>query len=479
MKKTIIGLVGALGVLGLVFAAGKYQGAAVARENAKTVALAGAPGTAPLRQQDPQLQRAMEFFSTGGIPGDRWTEGETMYPHVAPGAHFAASLLYYPGTEELQPDEMRVTFMGSTYYPSQSQSGMSILVELGNGENLVFDLGIGSLRNYNSMRVPFNTIDHVFLTHLHMDHMSDLAYFMMFRPIQSGWVPLNVYGPSGSEPKYGTAHMVEHMMEMTQWHRDSFHGWPIGDGYETAVHEFDYMDEGGVVYENSGVRITHWPTSHTKDGATSYRLDWNGRSLCYTGDNRPNSLTIKHCQGVDMLISEIQTATPSLTAVALGMPPAMAAYTIDTSHSPGYGVGYICKEAGPKVCVATHYSYEAIFNNETVAEVRHHWKGAFAFGAPDLIVFNVHGDDNVWWREGVATESAQTPLPVFDSEMITFPAPRHQVYDVINATIEANEIDPALWYPADHMPELIREWPLTKDLTIPNPFAGPRASADE
>jgi len=420
-----------------------------------------------------EMKKAMEFFSTAGIPGDKWLEGETMHPHVFPASHFNSTMLYYPGTEELQPDEVRVTFMGSTYYPNQSQSGMSIFVELGNGDNFVFDLGIGSLRNYNSFSIPFNTIDKIFITHLHMDHLSDLPYFMMFRPIQGGWTPLQIYGPSGSEPQYGTAHMVEHMMKMTSWHQDSFNAWPIGEGYDPIVHEFNYMKEGEVIYDKDGVKIKHWPTSHTKDGATSYRLDWNGRNICITGDNRPNSLTIKYCNGVDMLISEVQTATVSLSSIALGMPPALAAYTIDTSHTPAYGLGYICKEAKPKVCVATHYSYDDVFNNETVAEVRTHWKGAFAFGAPDLVTFNIYGDGKVWWREGVAAESSQTPRPKMKTEIIKFPAPKHQVYDVINETIEANEIDPNLWYPKGHKPDLVREWPLTKDIEMPNPFAKP------
>ena len=422
-------------------------------------------------EPDPKLKEAKAFFEVAGNPGKRWIEGETMVPHVAPAKHFKSTMLYYPGTEELQPDEVRVIFMGSTYYPTQSQSGMSIFVELGNGENVLFDLGIGSLRNYNSFSIPFNTINHIFFTHLHMDHMSDLPYFMMFRPIQGGWTPLHIYGPSGSEEQYGISHMVHHMMKMTAWHQDSFHGWPIGDGYKPAVHEFDFMDEGGVAYEQNGVKITHWPTSHTKDGATSYRLDWNGRSLCYTGDNRPNSLTIKHCKGVDMLISEAQSATVSLSAQVLGMPPAMAAYTVDNAHTPGYGLGYICKKAQPKVCVATHYSYDDIFNNEMVAEVRHHFKGAFAFGAPDLVTFNIHSDGKVWWREGVAGDSSQTPKPVFKTKTIKFPAPKHQVYDVINDTVEANEIDPKKWYPRGHRPDLVKEWPLTEDVEIPNPFA--------
>ncbi len=268
--------------------------------------------------QEDELQKAMQFFGTAGIPSDKWTEGETMSPHVMPAKHFKAAMLYYPGTEDLQPDEVRVIFMGSTFYPNQSQSGMSIFVELGNGDNFVFDLGIGSLRNYNSFSVPFNAINHVFFTHLHMDHMSDLPYFMMFRGFMGGWTPLSIYGPSGSEPKYGIDHMINRMMEMTAWHQDSFNGFPIGEGYNPVVHEFDYMDEGGVAYDRNGVKITHWPTSHTKDGASSHRLDWNGRSLCYTGDNRPNSLTIKYCKGVDMLISEVQTATISLTSQAQG-----------------------------------------------------------------------------------------------------------------------------------------------------------------
>ena len=134
----------------------------------------------------PEMQKAMEFFTTAGNPAGKWTEGETMVPHVAPSAKFFSTMLYYPGTEELADDEIRVTFMGSTYYPTQSQSGMSIFVELGNGDNFVFDMGIGSLRNYNSFSIPFNTINKVFITHLHMDHISDLPYFMMFRPIQGG-----------------------------------------------------------------------------------------------------------------------------------------------------------------------------------------------------------------------------------------------------------------------------------------------------
>ncbi len=63
------------------------------------------------QQPTPEMLKAQGFFENAGIPGDRWVEGETMVPHVAPGRHFNATMLYYPGTEELQAGEVRVIFI--------------------------------------------------------------------------------------------------------------------------------------------------------------------------------------------------------------------------------------------------------------------------------------------------------------------------------------------------------------------------------
>ncbi len=93
-------------------------------------------------QPTPEMQKAIEFFGQAGNPEGRWIEGETMVPHVEAASHFNAAMLYYPGTEELQDNEIRVSFMGSTYYPSQDQSGMSIYVELGNGDRFVLTWGL-------------------------------------------------------------------------------------------------------------------------------------------------------------------------------------------------------------------------------------------------------------------------------------------------------------------------------------------------
>ena len=73
------------------------------------------------------------------------------------------------------------------------------------------------------------------------------------------------------------------------------------------------------------------------------------------------------------------------------------------------------------MCVATHCSYD-IFNNKSVAQVSRHFKGAFAFGAPDLVTFNIHGDGMVWRREALAADSWQTPQKI-DGGRLSRPRP--------------------------------------------------------
>ena len=75
---------------------------------------------------------------------------------------------YYPGTEELGQDEIRIVACG-TGMPSarRSQAATCFLVELGNGEKLLFDIGSGSHANLTALMIPSDFLRKVFITHLH------------------------------------------------------------------------------------------------------------------------------------------------------------------------------------------------------------------------------------------------------------------------------------------------------------------------
>ena len=108
---------------------------------------------------------------------------------------------YYPGTEELKADEIRVIACG-TGLPSarRGQAATCFLVETGNGEKFIFDIGSGSMANLAALMIPYQYLDKVFLTHLHTDHMGDLDSLWA-----GGWTAgrpnaLKVWGPSGMTP---------------------------------------------------------------------------------------------------------------------------------------------------------------------------------------------------------------------------------------------------------------------------------------
>jgi len=268
-------------------------------------------------------------LATGGQPMGRWKEGLT-FDGIEPMPWLKSAANWTPGSEDIQPSEIRVTFMGSSPVPRPGQMGTSVYVELGNGKNFIFDMGPGSVANYLASGVPFNQINDIFLTHLHWDHVASVPYAFMFGGWAGRWhEPFRINGPSGRTKKHGVSYMMDRMDEMLTWHKDSFDIFPIGQGWELEVNEFPFDDDGGVVYDKDGVKIIHWRQSHTEDGATAYRLDWNDMCVAFTGDGRPNSLTKKYAKGCDLVITEVQVELMAISAGVNGVSPLIGRMTVD------------------------------------------------------------------------------------------------------------------------------------------------------
>ena len=126
--------------------------------------------------------KVVEQLSTGSKPMGRWTEGLT-FDGIEPMPWLKSAANWTPGSEEVQPREIRITFMGSSPIPRPGQMGTSVHVELGNGDNFIFDMGPGSVANYLSAGIPLNQLNDIFITHLHWDHVASVPYAYMF----GGW----------------------------------------------------------------------------------------------------------------------------------------------------------------------------------------------------------------------------------------------------------------------------------------------------
>ncbi|MFV2063890.1 MAG: guanitoxin biosynthesis MBL fold metallo-hydrolase GntH [Chloroflexota bacterium] len=411
-----------------------------------------------------QIQRAL----SGGVPMGRWKEG-LLFDGIAPTPGIKSAANWFPRTETLGPDELRIIFMGTAPFIRPGQMNTSIFVQLGNGENFIFDLGEGSIANYIAAGFALNELDKVFITHLHVDHFGALPYLYMFGGWAGRWHDtLKVYGPSGRTPEYGTARMVEGMKMMLGWHRDAFSVFPVGKGHDVEVHEFDFRDNGGIIYDQDGVKVSHWQRSHAKDGASAYRLDWNGLSVVWTGDGRPSQLDEKYAAGADVYITEVQPELVAISSSVQGVPPFLGRYTVDTHHTPGYAVGYLASKVKPRLLMTTHMPFDPYINEETVAEIRHHWDGPYHFGAPDGVVVNVTRE-KIWVREGVLPDypNSRSPQFDFDDGALVVPEPTTSRQEIQEPFVREMEIPPEDYYPEDYHPELLTEWPVDGDLVVP------------
>ena len=115
--------------------------------------------------------------STSGKPdkvdGENYPSGRI--PQVIKNNKYPRT--YFPNTEKLGKNEMRITIFGSGYgYVRRGQANQSIYVELGNGDTFIFDMGEGAEANYMTMQVPYSKMTYLFLTHLHMDHLGALTH---------------------------------------------------------------------------------------------------------------------------------------------------------------------------------------------------------------------------------------------------------------------------------------------------------------
>ena len=125
---------------------------------------------------------------------------------------------YAPNSETLDPDEMRVIACGTGMpTPRPAQAAACFLVELGNGDKFLFDIGDGSVERLFALQIPTAFLDKVFIGHLHGDHFGGIGSLFVAGGIAGRFSPLRIWGPSGSSPELGTKAAIEAMEKMYAW----------------------------------------------------------------------------------------------------------------------------------------------------------------------------------------------------------------------------------------------------------------------
>ncbi len=324
---------------------------------------------------------------------------------------------YFPNTEPLGPNEMRVVALGTgTPNFRHSQASASWLVELGNGDKFLFDVGTGSLANLAALEIPYTLLDKVFLSHLHVDHIGDLDALYIGGWVSNRTVPLRVWGPSGLKPKLGTKYAIDRLREMFTWDVTGRRGNMPSSGGHIEVTEFDYS-KTQMVYEKDGVKIKAWPAIHTIDGPVSYSLEWNGLKFIYSGDTNPNKWFLAEARDADLLLHECYLTGQQFIDIK-HYDPERAKIVATVVHTPPDACGKIFSMLQPRHAVAYHTFSDFNIAPDTIAAIRKTYDGPLTL-AEDLLAWNITPNE-IRVRQVVASDE---PLPAAPPEPAGPPDP--------------------------------------------------------
>jgi len=275
---------------------------------------------------------------------------------------------------------LRVTLLGTGRpTPLPDRMGTSTLIEAGD-EVLLVDCGRGAFHQLARTGVPIRSVDTLFLTHLHSDHLVGIPDVWL-----TGWImgrpnPLEVRGPAGS------ASLMSNLERAFAFdihlRRDVQEALP-GEGVEVRAEDVTVPDEGAVVVlDRGGVTVRAFAVNHEPvKPAFGYRIDHAGRSVVISGDTAYSPNLVSVAAGADLIVHEVIAAHLS------ELTPRQE--KIYGYHTPAREAGRVFTEAGARAGVFTHVVLMGSMTaEEMVAEARETWAGPLAVGE-DLMVVTV------------------------------------------------------------------------------------------
>ena len=207
----------------------------------------------------------------------------------------------------LSAEVLRVVILGSgTPRLDIDRFSQSILVEAGD-ERLLFDTGRGTAIRLSQMNVNLSSVNNIFFTHLHSDHIVGFPDVLM-----TGWVyqrekTLNIFGPSGT--KNFVDNIKDAFNEDIKIRLEKPEELKM-PGLKTYVKEIS----DGLVYKSKNIEVHAIDVDHGGgvEHAYGYKINYKDKSVVISGDTNYSEELVNAANDVDVLIHEIAAAPSSL-----------------------------------------------------------------------------------------------------------------------------------------------------------------------
>jgi ribonuclease BN (tRNA processing enzyme) len=278
----------------------------------------------------------------------------------------------------------RLVLLGSKGGPAVRPGGpwpSSSLLQIG-GRNLVVDCGLGVTRGLVDAGVDLKTLDLIFITHLHSDHVLELGPL-----IHTAWTAglatrVGIFGPPGTSEHWKR---FCQSMEFDIGIRIDDEGRPDIRALVSVI-EFE---EGQVVEQSglavSALRVDHPPVAD----CFALRFETGGRTVVFSADTRFFPPLAGFAAEADILVHEAMLEQGIERLVArTGNGPRLKQH-LQASHSLAEDAGRIANIAAVKRLVLNHLipaDDPQIGEADWLAAARKTWAGALTIARDGLVV---------------------------------------------------------------------------------------------
>jgi ribonuclease BN (tRNA processing enzyme) len=250
---------------------------------------------------------------------------------------------------------MKATLLGTgTSFPDSNRVQAGILVET-EANNVMFDVGSGTLHRLTQLDFDLTTLDAVFLSHFHIDHVSDFLTLCQSLWLSGYHKSLSLYAPP----------MVR------EWSR-GVHDVAFKYLREKLVIETTVLHEDQVIHQGELV-VTNTPTLHGSMDTRAFKIEHEGKSLVISSDTAPCREVIDLAMGCDVLVHECNWLD--------GPHP-------EGVHTSPSELARVAEEANPRKLVLTHVSPEVIAEKDKVIEIVKRRTDAEVIIGEDLMVLD-------------------------------------------------------------------------------------------
>ena len=206
----------------------------------------------------------------------------------------------------LRDGKLHIFILGSGGPMNNNIRVASSIAVIADEQFILFDIGPGTYRNADILRLPVANLNAIFLTHFHSDHISDLGEANMMSWANGREKVIEIYGPKGVEQVVNgfiMAYKLDTEYRIAHHGRDTMipeAGTPI-----SKTIELQNTNERKLVFDKNGLKVYAFEVDHNPvNPALGYRIEYEGSIVVITGDTIKTENLVKHCAKADLLFCE-------------------------------------------------------------------------------------------------------------------------------------------------------------------------------